>query len=131
MPEQIDEPDPQRREDREDWESGEVEILGVRALLVSLAFSAFGILAIYVVGTDTQQTCAINQVFGFFVELAGAVPLALKDYGFWRRHLRLIYGLVLIMLLAVLMMGAAAGGVQQWTSVWCRYSPRSLPSWAW
>ena len=30
-------------------------------VLVSLALSAFGILAIYVVGTDTQQTYAINQ----------------------------------------------------------------------
>jgi hypothetical protein len=74
----------------------------------------------------------MNQVFGFVVGLAGAVSLALIDYRSWGRHLRLIYGLVLMMLLAVLVMGprpaAPSGG---WTSNRCRYSPRSSPSWAW
>src|SRR5215216_5154943 len=86
-------------------------------LLVSLALSAFGILAVYVAGTDARQAYAANQAFGFFVGLAGAIPLALVDYRFWWRHLRSIYGLVLLMLLAVLVIGAAAGGAQRWVDI--------------
>src|SRR5918997_762750 len=81
-------------------------------LLVSLALSAFGILAVYVAGDAARQTYAANQALGFCVGLAGAVPLALIDYRYWQRHLRLIYGLVLLMLLAVLVMGVTVGGAQ-------------------
>src|SRR3712207_3305765 len=86
-------------------------------LLVSLALSAFGILAVYVAGDAARQTYAANQAFGFCVGLAGAIPLALIDYRFWQRHLRLIYGLVLLMLLAVLVLGVPVGGAQRWVYV--------------
>ena len=86
-------------------------------LLVSLALSAFGILAVYVAGDAARQTYAANQALGFCVGLAGAIPLALIDYRFWQRHLRLIYGLVLLMLLAVLVMGVTVGGAQRWVYV--------------
>ncbi len=86
-------------------------------LLVSLTLSAFGILAVYVAGDAARQTYAANQAFGFCVGLAGAIPLALIDYRFWQRHLRLIYGLVLLMLLAVLVMGVTVGGAQRWVYV--------------
>jgi rod shape determining protein RodA len=101
-----------RNETRTKWRS-----LDPVLLLVSLALSAFGILAVYVAGTDAQQTYAANQAFGFCVGLAGAVPLALIDYRFWRRYLRPIYGLVLLMLLAVLVMGVAVGGAQRWVYI--------------
>ena len=86
-------------------------------LLVSLTLSAFGILAVYVAGDAARQTYAANQAFGFCVGLAGAIPLALIDYRFWQRHLRVIYGLVLLMLLAVLVMGVTVGGAQRWVYV--------------
>src|ERR671916_839669 len=86
-------------------------------LLVSLALSAFGILAVYVAGDTARQTYAANQAFGFFVGLAGAIPLALIDYRYWQRHLRYIYGLILLMLLAVLVMGVTVGGAQRWVYV--------------
>ncbi len=86
-------------------------------LLVSLALSAFGILAVYVAGDAARQTYAANQAIGFCVGLAGAIPLALIDYRFWQRHLRVIYGLVLLMLLAVLVMGVTVGGAQRWVYV--------------
>ena len=86
-------------------------------LLVSLSLSAFGILAVYVASTGAPQSYAANQAFGFFVGLAGAILLALIDYRFWRRYLRLIYGLVLLMLLAVMVMGTTAGGAQRWVDI--------------
>ena len=86
-------------------------------LLVSLALSALGILAVYVAGADARETYATNQAFGFAVGLAAAVPLALIDYRVWQRYLRPIYVLVLLMLLTVLVMGAAAGGAQRWVDI--------------
>ena len=86
-------------------------------LLVSLTLSAFGILAVYVAGADAREAYAMNQTLGFAIGLAGAIPLALIDYRLWQRHLRSIYGLVLLMLLAVLLIGAAAGGAQRWVDI--------------
>src|ERR671916_2241003 len=86
-------------------------------LLISLMLSASGILAVYVAGADARETYTMDQALGFVVGLAGAIPLALIDYRFWQRHLRLIYGLVLLMLLAVMVMGAAAGGAQRWVDI--------------
>ena len=86
-------------------------------LLVSLTLSAFGILAVYVAGTEAQQAYATNQTLGFVLGVVGAVPLALIDYRIWRHYLRPIYGLVLLMLLAVLLMGVAVGGAQRWVNI--------------
>src|SRR5918997_5321396 len=86
-------------------------------LLAALALSAYGILAVYVAGTDDRQGYAINQTIGFVVGLAGAIPLAVVDYRLWQRYLRPIYGLVVLMLLAVLIAGAAAGGAQRWINI--------------
>jgi rod shape determining protein RodA len=86
-------------------------------LFVSLTLSAFGILAVYAAGTSAREAYAMDQALGFVVGLAGAVPLALIDYRFWQRYLHLIYGLILLMLLAVMVMGAAAGGAQRWVDI--------------
>jgi rod shape determining protein RodA len=86
-------------------------------LLVSLTLSAFGILAVYAAGTSAREAYAMDQALGFVVGLAGAVPLALIDYRFWQRYLHLIYGLVLLVLLAVTVMGATAGGAQRWVDI--------------
>jgi rod shape determining protein RodA len=86
-------------------------------LLVSLTLSAFGILAVYVAGTEAQQAYAMNQALGFVLGVAGAIPLALIDYRYWQRYLRPIYGFVILMLLAVLFTGATAGGAQRWVDI--------------
>jgi rod shape determining protein RodA len=86
-------------------------------LLAALALSAYGILAVYVAGTDDRQGYAINQAIGFVVGLAGAIPLAVVDYRVWQKYLRPIYGLVVLMLLAVLIAGVAAGGAQRWINI--------------
>ena len=86
-------------------------------LLISLTLSASGILAVYVAGVDAREAYAMNQAFGFAAGLAAAIPLALIDYRLWQRYLRSIYVLVLLMLLTVLLMGAAAGGAQRWVDI--------------
>ena len=86
-------------------------------LLAALALSAFGIFAVYVAGTDDRQAYAFNQALGFAVGLAGAVPLALIDYRVWLRYLRPIYGGVIFILLAVLVVGTVSGGAQRWINI--------------
>ena len=86
-------------------------------LLVSLTLSVFGILAVYVAGTEAQQAYATNQALGFVLGVVGGVPLALIDYRLWRRHLKFIYGLIILMLLFVLLLGDTAGGAQRWVDI--------------
>ena len=86
-------------------------------LLAALALSVFGIVAVYVAGTDDRQAYAANQAIGFAVGIAGAVPLALIDYRLWQRYLRPIYVVIIAILLAVIVAGAAAGGAQRWINI--------------
>jgi len=92
-------------------------------LLVALALSMVGIMSVYVAFTGDPQmekvrnTYAANQAIGFLLGLAGAIPLALIDYRVWQRYLRPIYVLVIAMLLAVIVAGAAAGGAQRWIDI--------------
>ena len=86
-------------------------------LLASLALSGFGIFAVYVAGADDAETYALNQTLGFFVGLAAAVPLALFDYRQLRGYLPLIYGLGIVLLLAVTVTGISAKGAQRWIDI--------------
>lgn len=86
-------------------------------LVTSLALTAFGVLAVYVAGSDDGQTYALNQTLGFVLGLAGAVPLALVDYRRLRGYLPLIYGLTLVLLLAVTVIGTSAKGAQRWIDI--------------
>lgn len=98
-----------RKENPRLWRSMDLPLL-----LVSLALSGFGILAVYVAGTDAREAYATNQAIGFVVGFVGAIPLAIVDYRVWRRFLRPIYGLAIVMLLAVTLMGATANGATSW-----------------
>ncbi len=86
-------------------------------LVASLALTAFGILAVYIAGSDERETFVLNQTLGFFAGLVGAVPLALMDYRRLKRYLPLIYGLTITMLLAVTITGISAKGAQRWIDI--------------
>jgi rod shape determining protein RodA len=86
-------------------------------LLVGIALSGFGILAVYVAGTDAREAYATNQAIGFIVGAIGAIPLAVIDYRSWRRFLRPLFGLVIVLLLAVTLMGSTVNGSTSWLDV--------------
>jgi rod shape determining protein RodA len=54
---------------------------------------------------------------GLSVGFVGAVVLALLDYRWLGRHLRLVYGTIIVMLVAVLLMGLTVNGSQSWLSI--------------
>ena len=86
-------------------------------LVTSLALTAFGILAVYIAGSDDREAYALNQSLGFVLGLAAAVPLALMDYRRLKGYLPLLYGVTIVMLLAVLVMGISAKGAQRWIDI--------------
>jgi rod shape determining protein RodA len=86
-------------------------------LVTSLALTAFGILAVYIAGSDDREAYALNQSLGFVFGLAAAVPLALMDYRRLKSYLPLLYGVTIVMLLAVLVMGISAKGAQRWIDI--------------
>jgi len=86
-------------------------------LLVGIALSGFGILAVYVAGTDAREAYATNQAIGFIVGAIGAIPLAVIDYRSWRRFLRPLFGLVIVLLLAVTLMGVTVNGSTSWLDI--------------
>ena len=86
-------------------------------LVTSLALTGFGILAVYIAGSDDGEAYAVNQTLGFVIGLVGAVPLALLDYQRLRGYLPLIYGITVVMLLAVTILGASAKGAQRWIDI--------------
>jgi rod shape determining protein RodA len=86
-------------------------------LVTSLALTAFGILAVYIAGSDDREAYALNQSLGFVLGLAAAVPLAIMDYRRLKGYLPLLYGVTIVMLLAVLVMGISAKGAQRWIDI--------------
>lgn len=86
-------------------------------LLVALALGGTGILAVYMADTDYRQFYALNQAMGLVAGLALATPLALFNYQRLQRYLRPIYGLAIVMLLAVLVAGFAVHGSKSWIDV--------------
>lgn len=86
-------------------------------LVTSLALTAFGIFAVYVAGSDDGEAYAMNQTLGFAIGLAGAIPLVLMDYRKLRPYLPIIYGVTLVMLLAVDIIGSSAKGAQRWIDI--------------
>ena len=87
-------------------------------LLASLALTGVGILAVYIAaGSEGGTSFALNQTLGLVVGLLGAIPLALIDYRELKRYLPVIYGLTLLMLLAVTVSGISAKGAQRWIDI--------------
>ena len=85
--------------------------------LAALALGGIGVLAIYAAEADYRQLYAINQAMGLSVGFVGAVVLALLDYRWLGRHLRLVYGSIIVMLVAVLLMGLTVNGSQSWLGI--------------
>src|SRR4028119_2539087 len=71
-----------RKESPQLWRSMDVPLL-----LVSLALSGFGILAVYVAGTDAGEAyAATNPAIGFVAGSVAATPLAVRHDRLWRRR---------------------------------------------
>src|SRR5215218_1284564 len=89
----------------------------VLLFLTAVALGGIGVLAIYAAEADYRQLYAVNQALGLVAGLVGAVVLALLDYRWLGRHLRFVYGAMIVMLVVVLVAGFSANAAQSWIGV--------------
>jgi rod shape determining protein RodA len=82
--------------------------------LAALVLGGVGVFAVAISEVESDQYYAVNQSLGLLAGSAGMVLLSLFDYRRLQGQLRLIYGLAIAMLLAVLAVGFAVNGSQSW-----------------
>lgn len=88
-------------------------------MMATLAIIAFGCLAIYSASNGGHKGAGYveKQVFFTIVGLIGAAIIASIDTSFYHRYAGKIYGIVMLMLIAVLVTGGSAKGAQRWIGV--------------
>jgi rod shape determining protein RodA len=89
----------------------------VLLFLIAVALGGIGVLAIYAAEADYRQLYAVNQALGLVAGLVGAIVLAVLDYRWLGRRLRVVYGATIVMLVAVLVAGFSVNGAQSWIGV--------------
>jgi rod shape determining protein RodA len=94
-------------------------MLQVDWLFVGLlcALTGIGILMLYSVGGMSWQPWAYKQLTFFTVFLAGMIVLGLLDLRIWLFSAYWIYGICLLLLVGVEVMGDIRGGSQRWLTV--------------
>lgn len=110
-------PSPLSRPERRSGLADRLKLMDPWLLVAALLLSAYGILAVYIAGSEGGGSYALNQLLGFAVGIAGAAPFLFFDYRLMQRYVRPLYGAVIAMLAIVLLFGAAAGGARRWIEV--------------
>ena len=85
--------------------------------LAAVTLGGIGVLAIYAAEADYRQLTLSTRPWGSLAGLIGAVVLALLDYRWLGRYLRLVYGATISMLVAVLVAGSSVNGSQSWLGI--------------
>ena len=88
-----------------------------------LCISVIGIL---VVGS-AEESLQIRQLFGVLLGVAAMVAISLLDYQWVLKLYWILYGVNLVLLLAVLFFGDSGGGAQRWLDLgFIRFQPSDL-----
>jgi rod shape determining protein RodA len=86
-------------------------------LLSSLALIGFGVFGVYTAGVENGPDYALNQVIGLVVGVVVAVPLALVNYRRLKSYTAWIFGLAIVILLAVTFFGTTVNGATSWLDI--------------
>ena len=96
-------------------------------LLLVVALSGFGLLVLYSAAGGHFSPWALKQGVRFFVFLGGAVMLSRVREQVWRDFAFPAFGVILVMLLAVELLGKVSGGSQRWLDLgFIRLQPSEL-----
>ncbi|MES2754198.1 MAG: rod shape-determining protein RodA [Pseudomonadota bacterium] len=96
-------------------------------LLLVLALGSFGLVVLFSAAGGDINPWALKQGVRFFVFLAGAIALSRVHEDVWRDLAFPVYGVLLIMLIAVELLGAVRGGSQRWLDLgFIRLQPSEL-----
>ena len=79
--------------------------------------TGIGIAMLYSAGNGSWEPWAVRQTVRFGVALTLMLAVALVDIRFWVRHAYTIYGLALLLLIAVEIAGSTGMGAQRWINL--------------
>ncbi|MHA6719252.1 rod shape-determining protein RodA [Sphingomonas sp. RS6] len=88
-----------------------------RVLFLVCAIGGFGLIVLYSAASGNIRPWALNQGTKFFIFLAGAVVMSRLPERFWANTAFPIYGLLVLALIGVELLGKVAGGSQRWISL--------------
>jgi rod shape determining protein RodA len=83
-------------------------------ILLVVALSSFGLIVLYSAAGGHTNPWAMKQGIRFLVFLLGAIALSRVREQIWRDFAFPVYGLILVMLVAVEVLGKVSGGSQRW-----------------
>lgn len=83
-------------------------------ILLVIALSGFGLVVLYSAAGGHTNPWAMKQGLRFVVFLLGAIALSRVREQIWRDFAFPAYGLILLMLVAVELLGKVSGGSQRW-----------------
>lgn len=85
-----------------------------KIILLVVAIGIFGLVVLYSAAGGHMYPWAMSQGIRFFAFLAMAIALSRIPENFWAAGALPIYGLIVVMLIGVELLGAVAGGSQRW-----------------
>ena len=86
-------------------------------VLLITATAAVGVAMLYSAANGSWNPWATRQIARYGVGLAILITIALVDIRFWWRYAYLIYGILLVMLVAVEVVGSVGMGAQRWINL--------------
>ncbi|GAA4217326.1 rod shape-determining protein RodA [Sphingomonas endophytica] len=89
-------------------------VLPWRVLLLVTAIGGFGLIVLYSAAGGSLRPWVIPQGLRFGVFMIGAVALSRVPLDWWKKSAFYIYGIFLILLIMVELLGAVRGGSQRW-----------------
>lgn len=91
-----------------------VAVLPWRVIGLVLAIGLFGQVVLYSAAGGSLRPWALGQGVRFFVLLGAALALSRVREDVWRKGALPVYGLIVVALLAVELLGKVSGGSQRW-----------------
>lgn len=86
-------------------------------MLLITATAAVGIAMLYSAANGSWNPWATRQIARYGVGLIILITISLVDIRFWWRYAYLIYGILLVMLMAVEVVGSVGMGAQRWINL--------------
>lgn len=98
-----------------------------KTILLLLALASFGFIVLYSAAGGSLTPWAGTHMVRFMVFLAMAIVLSRLNENFWKTVSFPVYGVVVLMLLGVELIGAVGGGSQRWLNLgFIRIQPSEL-----
>jgi rod shape determining protein RodA len=88
-----------------------------RVILILLALVCFGATVLYSAAGGNFQPWSANHVIRFIVLLAMAIVMSRMPLDFWKSITFPLYGILIILLIGVEIIGFAGGGSQRWINL--------------